>query len=363
MGNTYKIVTGQQAPKNELQEFINSIASGNHLSLQDSGRVFQIIMKGGATPAQIAAILIALRINKETVDEISGAAMALRTKAKKLELPDAIKDIAIDTCGTGGDGKGTYNISTTVAFVLAACGLPVAKHGNKAVSSNSGSADVLTALGVNVDITPEQTLECLNEAGICFMLAPLYHSAMRHVGTVRQELGVRTIFNLLGPVINPAMVNRQILGVYSKDLVEPMAKVLANLGATRAWVVHGLDGMDEISVMSETFVAELKDGEVKTFTIDPKTYGIEPPEDENELIGGDGVYNAQALKNILSGQEGAYRNAVIVNAAAGLIVGEKATDFRQAIAMAAEAIDSGKAKARLEKLVEISNSEIAEEDV
>lgn len=338
----------------EIQKYLTEIAERKHLDLPDAGRVFQIIMAGGATPAQIAAVLMGLRVNGETVDEISGAALALRNKMKKLAIPEELQSRIIDTCGTGGDNKGTYNISTTVALVVASCGVPVAKHGNKAISSRSGSADVLTALGVNIEASEENTIASLVEAGICFMMAPRYHIAMRHVTPVRQELAIRTIFNILGPLVNPALPERQLLGVYAKHLVKPLAQVLDNLGSKKAWVVNGSDGMDEITLNGETYIAELKDGNVTTFTINPNELGLEPPVGD-ELIGGDAIHNARELKAVLNGKEGGYRNIVLLNAAAGLIIGGKAHNMKDGMALAAEAIDSGKAKATLEKLVEITN--------
>ena len=347
---------------NEIQRFINMVAEGKHLSLPDAGRVFQIIMNGGATPSQIAAMLMGLRLNKETIDEISGAAMALRNKAKKLPVPDYLRGKIIDTCGTGGDKKGTYNISTTVAFVLAGCGVPVAKHGNRAISSKSGSADVLTALGINIETTEEITVRCLEEAGICFMMAPRFHSAMKHVAPVRQELAMRSIFNLIGPLINPAMPEKQLLGVYDKAWIKPLAYVLDNLGTNHAWVVNGSDGMDEITLSGETHIAELKESEVRTFILNPEEFGIMPPEDESELAGGDAHVNAQAMRYVLSGagkDEGdkfrAYRDIVLLNAAAGLVVAGKVSEFSDGLSIAAQTLDDGNAKKALEKLVEVSN--------
>ncbi len=341
----------------EIQKYLNIIAEGQHLSYTDTSRVFQIIMAGGATPAQISATLMGLRINGETIDEISGAVLALRAKSKKLNIPTELQANIIDTCGTGGDSKGTYNISTTVAIVLAACGVPVAKHGNKAISSKSGSADVLTALGVKIDISEELAIKSLNEANICFMMAPRYHSAMRHVAPIRLELGMRTIFNLLGPLINPASPKKQLIGVYSKEWVEPIAHVLKKLGSTNVWVVHGSDGMDEITTFGETYIAELKDGEVRSFTINPETLGIEVPE-EKALIGGDAIHNAQKLREILKGKEGAYRDIVTINAAAGLVVAGKCDNIKDGMSIISNMLDSGKARDTLEKLVEISNLDI-----
>jgi len=341
---------------NEIQKYLDIIAQGKHLDIPDAGRVFQIIMSGGATSAQMAAALIGLRINGETVEEISGAAMALRNKVKKVEVPDKIRSKLMDTCGTGGDKKGTYNISTAVAIVTAACGVPVAKHGNKAISSRSGSADVLRALGVNIDIDENGAAYCLQEAGICFMMAPRFHTAMRHVAPVRQELAMRTIFNLLGPLVNPAMPERQLIGVYDRELIEKLANVLHNLGSSHAWVVHGADGMDEITIMDETYVAELREGKVSTFTIKPEELGIERPEDEDALIGGDEIENANALRSVLKGEQGPYRDIVLINTAAALLITQRVSQIKDGMQMAATAIDNKLALQSLEKLVEVSNS-------
>jgi len=340
---------------NEIQKFISLISEKNHLSEVDSSRVFQIIMSGGATPAQISAILMGLKINQETVDEITGAVKALRLKAVKFNIDDDMRTRIVDTCGTGGDKKGSYNISTTAAFVVAASGVPVVKHGNKAISSKAGSSDVLTSLGVNVEASQELYLRSLEEINICFLMAPKYHNAMKYVAPVRQELSVRTIFNILGPMINPAFPIRQVMGVYDRSLVEPIANVLNNLGTEHAFVVHGLDGMDEITIMDKTFIAEVKDGEVNSFELDPLDYGFEIPEDENCLKGGDGKFNALALKEVLKGKEGPYRDIVLLNSAASLYVGGVASNIEEGVEIAKEAIDSRKAYDALMKLVEITN--------
>lgn len=339
----------------EIKKYIEVIASGGHLPLVDAGRVFQIIMAGGATPAQIAAVITGMRVNHENIDEITGAVMAIRNKAQRIKLADALKGKIIDTCGTGGDAKGTYNISTAVAIVTAAAGVPVAKHGNRAVSSRTGSADVLSALGVNIDATSERAVECLEQAGLCFMMAPKYHSALKHVAPVRLELGIRTIFNIIGPLVNPAEPKMHLLGVFSPDLVEPLAHVLKNLESESAWVVHGSDGMDEITLFGETIVAELKDGEVKKFTINPTEFGFAEYKPE-DLSGGDAQENATALHNLLKGAEGAYRDIVVLNSGAALVVARKAKDLSEGINLAREAIDSGKARQTLHKLVELTNS-------
>lgn len=326
------------------------LADGKALPHDMALRGFQMLMNGGATPAQMAAFLMAMRIRGETVQEISAGATAMRLKAVKVAAPAG----TMDTCGTGGDSRGTYNISTAVAFVLAACGVPVAKHGNRSVSSLSGSTDVLSALGVKADAGKEVAERCLREAGICFLSAPVYHTAMRHVGPVRQELGLRTVFNILGPLSNPAAPDFQLLGVYSPKLVEPLAQVLMALGVKAAWVVHGHDGLDELSVAGPSKVAELKDGAIRVFEVSPADAGVErcPLED---LKGGDAPYNAKALTAALSGVESAYRNAVVYNAAAGLVIAGKALDLKEGAVFAAEAIDSGRAYATLQKLITLSN--------
>lgn len=333
-----------------FHQIIKQVTSGARLSREQAEHAFLIIMNGGATPAQIAAFLVALKIRGETADEIAGGANVLRVKAQNIKAPFPV----MDTCGTGGDAKGSYNISTTVAFVLAACGVPVAKHGNRSVSSKSGSADVLEALGIKTD-APLATIEtCLRELGICFIYAPQFHSAMRHVSLVRQELGVRTVFNLLGPLANPARPAFQLLGVYDRAWLEPMAHVLKQLKVSRAWVVHGADGMDEISLSGETYVAELKEGAVTTFTITPEDAGLtRAPGDA--LRGDDAGHNAQAMREVLLGGRGAYRDAVLLNAAAGLIISGKSPDLKAGATTAAEAIDSGLAYKKLQLLIDMSH--------
>jgi len=274
----------------------------------------------------------------------------MRAKAARISAPDN----AIDIVGTGGDGAGTYNISTGAALVVAGCGVPIAKHGNKAASSLTGTADVLTTLGVNLDADFALIEQSIREAGIGFMLAPRHHSAMRFVGPVRAALGVRTIFNILGPLANPAGVKRQFSGVFSKEWVEPMAQSLNNLGCEAAWVVHGLDGLDELTTTAPSFVAELKDGKVTTFEVSPEDAGL-PIADPQDLKGGDGSVNATAIRDLLDGKPGAYRDVVLFNASAALIVAEKAENLKDGVAIAAAAIDDGHAKAAFDKLVEITN--------
>ncbi|MEQ9688433.1 MAG: anthranilate phosphoribosyltransferase, partial [Bauldia litoralis] len=311
---------------------------------------FDIIMSGAASPPQIAAFLTALRLRGETVDEIAGAVSTMRAKMTPVAAPAD----AIDVVGTGGDASGSYNISTTAAFVVAGAGVPVAKHGNRALTSKSGAADTLAALGVNIELTPDQIGACVRDAGIGFMFAPAHHAAMKHVGPVRAELGFRTIFNLIGPLSNPASVKRYLLGVYSPDWVEPLANVLRSLGAERAWVVHGDGGLDEISPSGETKVASLENGKVTVFTIRPEDAGLSPSPVE-AIKGGDAAHNAEALRQVLEGATGAYRDTVLLNAGAALVVAGLADDLAGGVAKAAEAIDTGKARERLDRLVAASN--------
>lgn len=334
----------------EFQRFIAQAVSGQHLSADDAARAFQIVMTGGATPAQIAGLLVALKMKGETVDEIAGAATAMRAKMTRVAAPDH----AIDVCGTGGDGKGTYNVSTAVAFVVAAAGVPVAKHGNKSVSSKSGSADVLASLGVNVQAESHVSERALREAGICFMFAPLYHRAARHVAPVRQELGMRTIFNLLGPLVNPASPKRQLLGVYSEDLLVPVAQVLARLGSVAAWVVHGNDGLDELTLTGPSQVAELRDGVVTRFEITPEDAGLERA-DADAITGGHAAGNAYALSLLLQNHATPYRDIVLLNAGAALKIADKAATIADGVLLAREALESGRAKAALDNLIRITN--------
>lgn len=334
-----------------IHNALSQIADGRNLTRDTAVRVFQIIMNGGATPAQMAAFVMGLRMKGETVDEITAGAIALRAKAPHLKAPFG----AIDTCGTGGDAKGTYNISTTVAFVLAACGVPVTKHGNRSVSSKSGSADVLAMLGVNINAEIPVLEKCLAQCNICFLMAPRFHTAMRHVAPVRQELGLRTIFNLLGPLSNPAAPDHQILGVYSEAWLEPMAHALKELGIKSAWVVHGSDGLDELTLSGPSQVAELKSGEIRRFSVSPEDAGLAKAS-LDEIRGQSPEHNAKALQHALSGADSAYRRAVLLNAAAGLMVVGKVNNLASGVTYAAEAIDSGRAYATLQKLIDISNT-------
>ncbi|MCW2309772.1 anthranilate phosphoribosyltransferase [Rhodobium gokarnense] len=334
----------------DFKSLIAKVADGKALDAAEATDAFEVIMSGDATPSQIGGFLMALRVRGETVDEITGAASTMRAKMVPVTAPEN----AIDIVGTGGDASGSYNVSTCAAFVVAAAGVPVAKHGNRALSSKSGAADVLMALGVNIELQPEAISRCIAEAGLGFMFAPSHHQAMRHVGPTRVELGTRTIFNLLGPLSNPAGVKRQMTGVFSEAWVEPLAHVLANLGSERAWIVHGSDGLDEITTTGPTSVAELKDGKVTTFTITPGDVGLSTARPE-ELKGGDAATNAEALTAVLSGASGAYRDIVLMNAGASLVVAGAADDLVTGIEKAAAAIDGGSAKATLDRLVAVSN--------
>lgn len=332
-------------------QFISKVAEGQSLTSDEAADAFAIMMSGDASPAQMGAFLMGLRVRGETVEEITGAAQAMRAKATGVTAPDG----AVDTCGTGGDAKGTYNISTCTAFVVAGAGVPVAKHGNKSVSSKSGSADVLAALGVNLDVGPEVVTKAIEEAGVGFMFAPKHHSAMRHVGPVRAELGMRTIFNLLGPLANPAGAKYQVIGVFSRDWIVPLAEVLSNLGSKRVWVVHGSDGLDELTTTGPTFVAELKDGSVSTFEVIPEDAGLRQA-DPNDLVGGEADENAKAIEDVLAGQPTAFRDIVLLNAAAALVVAGKAEGLGEGAKLAAEAIDNGAARKSLDDLVRITNA-------
>lgn len=336
-----------------MKEVLGRVAIGHMLSEDQAEEVFEVIMSGDATPAQIGGLLMALRVRGETVDEITGAARIMRAKALPVEAPDG----AIDTCGTGGDGSGTYNISTAAAFVVAGAGVPVAKHGNRALSSKSGSADVLTALGIKIDADMALVKESLWDNNIGFLMAPRHHNAMRHVAGPRVELGTRTIFNLLGPLANPARTRRQVMGVFASQWVEPMANVLGRLGAERAWVVHGSDGLDELTTTGPTLVGEWKDGKVTLFEVRPEDCGL-PRAPASALKGGDATVNAAALRALLGGEKGAYRDIVVLNAAAALVVADKVADLKEGAALAADCIDSGKALAALDRMVAITNREI-----
>jgi len=333
----------------ELKAHIAKVASGKPLDFDEARAAFGTIMSGEATPSQIGAFLMALRVRGETVEEISGAVATMREKMLKVEAPDG----AIDIVGTGGDGSHSVNISTASAFVIAGAGVPVAKHGNRGLSSQTGAADVLTALGVKIDITPDTIAHCIRTTGVGFMFAPAHHPAMRHVGPTRLELGTRTIFNLLGPLSNPASVKRQMVGVFAPEWVELLAQTLKALGTEHAWVVHG-DGFDEITTTGETRVSELANGSVRSFALTPESIGL-PRYRREDLRGGDAAFNARALRNLLEGAPGAYRDTVLMNAGAGLVVAGKAASLADGAAIAARAIDGKQALGVLDALVRISN--------
>jgi anthranilate phosphoribosyltransferase len=334
----------------DIKPFLAKVASGSALSFDEARQAFDIMMSGEATPSQIGALLMGLRVRGETVGEILGAVTTMRSKMLKVDAPDN----AVDIVGTGGDGAHTYNISTLASLIVAGCDVPVAKHGNRAQSSKSGTADALSALGVKLDITPEQTSRCIYDAGIGFMFAQAHHTAMRFVGPSRVELGTRTIFNLLGPLSNPAGVRRQLLGVYSAEWLHPIAEVLKSLGSTNVWVVHG-SGLDEITLTGPTEVVALEDGAIREFTLTPDDFGMEEIS-LAEIRGGDGEHNAAALKGVLEGAENAYRNISVANAAAALIVAGKASTLSEGVAIAEKSLSSGSAKAALDRLVAISNA-------
>ncbi|QUS54095.1 anthranilate phosphoribosyltransferase [Pseudovibrio brasiliensis] len=337
-----------------LKNLIGIVADGNALDRSQAREAFEIIMSGAATPAQIGGFLMALRLRGETIDEISAAVETMRAKMIPVKAPDH----AIDIVGTGGDASGSYNISTCTAIVVSGCGVTVAKHGNRSLSSKSGSAEALAELGINLDLDANGISHCIHEAGIGFMFAPNHHKAMRHVGPARIELGTRTIFNLLGPLANPAGAKRQMTGVFAQQWVEPLANTLNELGTEKAWIVNGSDGMDEITTTGTTFVAELKNGSINTFTISPEDAGL-PVAKTEDLKGGDPKENAQALREVLQGAKNAYRDIVLFNSAASLIVADKVSTLTDGVEMAAQAIDTGTALSRLDKLVEASDAATA----
>src|SRR5712671_714309 len=322
----------------DLKSIIGKVATGATLSRDEAASAFESMMSGEATPSQMGGLLMALRVRGETVDEITGAVSAMRAKMLRVKAPGN----AVDVVGTGGDGSGSVNVSTCASFIVAGAGVPVAKHGNRALSSRSGAADVLSSLGVKIDITPDHVGRCVAETGIGFMFAPSHHPAMKNVGPTRVELATRTIFNLLGPLSNPAGVKRQMVGVFSRQWVEPLAIVLKNLGSERAYVVHGSDGLDEITICGPTTVASLETGEVRLFEITPEDVGLKRAKPE-ALRGGDADHNAKAL-------------VAVLNAAAGLVVAGKATDLAQGVALAQKSIDSGEAEGSLDRLIVASGA-------
>ncbi len=333
----------------DLKPLLALVAAGGRLSEGEAETAFDIIMSGNATPSQMGAFLMALRVRGESVDEITGAARIMRAKALTIDAPPG----TMDTVGTGGDASGTFNISTASALVVAACGVPVAKHGNRAFSSKSGAADVLMALGVNIDADMAIVRRCLWEIGICFLMAPRHHSATRHVAPTRVELGTRTIFNLLGPLSNPAGARRQLVGVFAPDWVRPMAEVLGRLGAERAWVVHGA-GIDELTTAGVTKVAELRNGEVIEFEVGPEEADLTPATID-DLRGGEPAHNAALMRELLAGAKGPLRDIVLLNSAAALVVAGRAEDLRDGADLARTVIDSGAARQVLDRLVVATN--------
>jgi anthranilate phosphoribosyltransferase len=337
-------------PSQELRQLIQKVSGGNALSEDEIRTALEQMTEGEATPAQMGAFLMALRVRGETVEEITGAAQMLRSRMKRVEVPAD----AIDIVGTGGDSHGTYNVSTCAALVAAGAGAKVAKHGNRRVSSMSGASDVLTTLGVKLDVPFDTISRCVAEAGIGFLWAPQHHPAMRHWAAIRGELGIRTIFNLLGPICNPGGVKRQVVGVFSWHWVEPVAHVLKNLGAEHVWVVHGHDGLDELTTTGATDVAELKDGKITVYEVTPADAGLAPAR-LSDLRGGDEAQNAAAIREVLAGKKTPLRDIAILNAAAGLIVAGKAANLLDGAALAAHAIESGAAQKALDRLVAITN--------
>src|ERR1700761_818761 len=334
----------------DLKPIIAKVATGATLSRDEAASAFDAVMSGEATPSQMGGLLMALRVRGETVDAITGAVSAMRGKMLRATPPAD----AVDIVGTGGDGSGSVNVSTCASFIVAGAGVTVAKHGNRALSSRSGAADVLSSLGVKIDLSPEEVGRCIREAGIGFMFAPAHHPAMKNVGPTRVELATRTIFNLLGPLSNPAGVSRQMIGVFSRQWVQPLAQVLKNLGAEAVWVVHGSDGLDEITLTGPTFVAALEGGEIRTFEVTPEQAGL-PRAGGDALKGGDAVANAIALQAVLDGKPSAYRDVALLNAAAALIVAGRAKDLKEGVSLGATSLDSGAAAARLKQLIAVSN--------
>jgi anthranilate phosphoribosyltransferase len=335
----------------DFKTLIAKVATGASLTREEAAGAFDRMMSGEATPSQMGGLLMALRVRGETVDEITGAVTTMRAKMLSVKAPAD----AVDVVGTGGDASGSFNISTCAAFIVAGAGVPVAKHGNRALSSKSGAADVLQSLGVRIELDSKQVSMCIRDAGIGFMFAPTHHPAMKNVGPTRVELGTRTIFNLLGPLSNPASVKRQMIGTFSKHWVEPMAQVLKNLGSESIWVVHGSDGLDEITTAGPTSVAALEGGKIRTFEVTPEDAGL-PRSKPDALLGGDAEHNAKALLDVLKGKPGPFRDVSILNAAAALIVAGKAKDLKQGALLAGKSIETGEAEGRLDRLIAVSNA-------
>ena len=353
-----------------ISEAVKTLVERRDLTRIEAAAAMEAIMSGAATNAQIAAFLTALRMKGETVEELIGFAQVMRQKAVRVRtrsaessasLTGTDREMLIDTCGTGGDASGTFNVSTATAFVVAGAGLKVAKHGNRSASSMCGSADVVEALGVSLELAPPQVARCVDEIGIGFLYAPLLHTAMKHVMAARREMGIRTVFNLLGPLTNPASANAQVIGVASEALTEPLARVLAELGTLRAFVVHGADGLDEISNTGASHLSEVREGMVRSYTVSPEDFGL-PRATIGELQGGDRQQNAQIIREILAGQPGPRRDIVLMNAAAALVAGARAREMKEGVQLASQSIDSGAARDRLERLVGFSQKLAADKN-
>lgn len=344
-----------------ITEAVRALVDRRDLTRIEAAAAMDAIMAGAATNAQIAAFLTALRMKGETVEELIGFAQVMRARAVRVRthgeevaaLTGTDREMLIDTAGTGGDAAGTFNVSTATAFVVAGAGLRVAKHGNRSVSSLCGSADVVETLGVSLDLTAQQVARCIDEVGIGFLYAPLLHTAMKHVMAARREMGIRTVFNMLGPLTNPAGANAQVIGVYSAALTQPLARVLAELGTFRAFVVHGADGLDELSNTGESTISEVREGVVRTFTLRPEELGL-PRASIADLRGGDREQNAEMIRAILDGERGPRRDIVLMNAAAALVAGARARDFTEGIALAVQSIDSHAARVKLQRLIDVS---------
>jgi len=334
-----------------IKDAIAKLADRANLSEQESEEVLSEIMDGAATPAQIAAYLMGLRQKGETVDEIAGSARAMRARATRIQVGSSI---VLDTCGTGGDGGDTFNISTTAAFVVAGAGLTVAKHGNRSVSSKSGSADVLSALGVKIDLQPERVADCINEVGIGFLFAPLFHGAMKHCAGPRQEMGIRTLLNVLGPLTNPAGATHQVLGVYNPNLTDVLAKVLVQLGSQHCFVLHGMDGLDELTVCDRTKVSEGKGGVVSNYFVTPEEFDLSRVH-KKEIAGGTPEENARITRDILQGKKGPKRDIVCLNAAAAIVAGQQAKTLKDGLRIARQSLDTGAAAEKLDRLVAWTN--------
>jgi len=352
-----------------ISEAVKTLVERRDLTRIEAAAAMEAIMSGAATNAQIAAFLTALRMKGETIEELIGFAQVMRQKAVRVRtrgaeataLTGTDREMLIDTCGTGGDASGTFNVSTATAFVVAGAGLKVAKHGNRSASSLCGSADVVEALGVSLELTPQQVARCVDEIGIGFLYAPLLHTAMKHVMAARREMGIRTVFNLLGPLTNPASANAQVIGVAAAALTEPLARVLAELGTLRAFVVHGADGLDEISNTGDSRLSEVREGIVRTYAVRPEDFGL-PRATIGELQGGDRQQNAQIIREILAGRAGPRRDIVLMNASAALVAGGRARDFKEGVELAAQSIDSGASRDRLERLVGFSQKLAADKN-